>query len=35
LYIFKAFAQRRAFNLSGEEAAHVVSNSELESLYLF
>jgi hypothetical protein len=32
-FIFKAFAQSCALNLGGEETAHVVSNSELESLY--
>jgi hypothetical protein len=32
-YIFKAFVQRCALNLGGEKAAHVVSDSKLESLY--
>ncbi len=32
-YIFKAFAQRCALNLSGEESRSRVCDSELESLY--
>jgi hypothetical protein len=32
-YVLKAFTQRCVLNLGGEKAAHVVRDSELESLY--